>query len=247
VLLLERGDECCRSQTDVLDPTRFADSVNRALGLVPGRRLAVVLTANVDEQFRAPAERLGAVPVVQARDRGSAVALTKALLHIADRECRATVLVLPEGRLTTPRNRLVQSLAKAAWGVRCRPDLLVMIGARPTDPVPRQPWVQPGAPIEGLEDLSIRAVKRFVPCPSAEMARELYAHDALTATQLMAGTAERLLELPGTALDTRGADLGGMIPPADGRTGVLSLPDALPFSRSLRDQVTSGLCEAAVA
>jgi hypothetical protein len=236
-----------RAAWEQFDTAEFAGSVDRALSLVPGRRLMVVLTVDVDEHMSAHAERLGAIPMLQAGDRGTAPALAEALLRINDWEPRATVLVLPQAALGANRHRLAHPLAKAAWGVRRRPEVLVMIGAHPRGPVVRQPWIQPGDPINGLEDLCIRTVKRFVPHPSAQEASQLSQHDGLTGTQLMVGMARRLLELgrPGQPrlIDMPPGDLPSMIPTQDDRLGVLALPDALPHSRAPRPRVLmTGLC-----
>lgn len=260
--------ESLRESCLVQRGAQHEDGIDRAQRLVPGRRLAVVLTAGVDEQLADAARQRGARPLVQPLDRGPGTALGAALASIAHQDPQATVIVLPAGGRMGHRLRLAHYLAKAAWGVRCRPDLVVMLGVRATGPDPDERWIEPGAPIDGLEELAIRSIERFVTDPTPEVARALYERNALAGTEMMVGTVERLLDLSRavyptvvdalTLEDASLADqdaayerlawheLTDLIPSHDDGLAVLALPDALLSARAA-GHVWTGVAARAVA
>jgi mannose-1-phosphate guanylyltransferase len=83
--------------------------------------------------------------------------------------------------------------------VALRPDLPILIGAHPHAPV-TSGWIEPGAPVEGLEDLSVHAVKRVVDTTSLAEQRRLFESGALISTLVFVGRAGTLLELAAEAL-----------------------------------------------
>ena len=60
--------------------------------------------------------------------------------------------------------------------------------------------VEPGAPVEGLEDLWVRSVARFVDHASPAERRRLFESNALTSTSILVGRAGTLMELAARTL-----------------------------------------------
>ena len=166
-----------------------------ALRLVPPERLIVVTTRGRSRDGeRALAAAPGARHVVQPAYRGGAVEAFLSLLKVARDDPHAVVVILPGAIHVDQESSFVRGLARAARAARLRPDLPILIGASPRTPV-ADGWIEPGAPVEGLEMLAVRTVERFVDCaPPAERRRLFDAH-ALTSTLVLVGRVDRLLAL----------------------------------------------------
>jgi mannose-1-phosphate guanylyltransferase len=83
--------------------------------------------------------------------------------------------------------------------VALRPDLPILIGAHPHAPV-TSGWIEPGAPMEGLEGLSVHAVTRVVDTTSLAERWRLFESGALISTRVFVGRAGTLLALAADAL-----------------------------------------------
>lgn len=142
---------------------RLRRTVERALRLIPARRLVAVLARDT-----APGgvEALTGIPdlrcIVQPRHRGSAAEVFLPLLGIARQDPTATVVVLPSEHLGGRDGRFMLTVEKAVWAVGVRPDLLVLVGATARRPEPTYGWIEPGGLVEGLEHLAVRTVRSFV-------------------------------------------------------------------------------------
>jgi len=73
--------------------------------------------------------------------------------------------------------------------------VVVVIGAHPLGREIPCTWIDPGNPVEGLETLAVRTVRRFVGRPSRGEAIALYAGDALVNTHVVIAKVSALLEL----------------------------------------------------
>jgi mannose-1-phosphate guanylyltransferase len=176
--------------------SRYA--LERVSRLAPAGQLMTVLTRR---QAAAWAPELSAVPharrVVQPVYRGRAAEVLLPLLKIARQDPSATVVVLPADRQRADLDpRLLRYVSRAVWAIALRPDLPILIGAHPDAPV-ADGWIEPGPPVEGLEDLAIRVVKRFVDGASLVERRRLFEGNALTSTSIIVGRAGTLLALAG--------------------------------------------------
>ena len=61
-------------------------------------------------------------------------------------------------------------------------------------------WIEPGAPVEGLEELAVCSVKRFVDAASPAERRRLFEGNALTSTLIFVGRAGTLRALAARAV-----------------------------------------------
>ncbi len=115
-------------------------------------------------------------------------------LKIVRSDPSATVILLPAVQRVEHDARFLRYVGRALWATALRPDVPLIIGARPYAPAP-DGWIEPGAPVEGLETLAVHAVKRFVDDASAAERRRLVDGHALVSTSIFVARAQTLLEL----------------------------------------------------
>ena len=126
------------------------------------------------------AETPDVATIVQPAYRGSAAELFLPALLVARRDPDAVVLALRADE--THDGPVAPCLARAIRAVDLRPDLTVLVGARPRTTRAPDGFVEPGSPLEGCEELSLLAVRRFVyEAPRGLCARDLLAPAALAA------------------------------------------------------------------
>ena len=179
---------------------RRAGALERASRLVPPGQMVAVVTRRHARAWDAElADLPGARRLVQPAYRGRAVELLLPLLRIARRDPSATVVVLPAEHGIDHEARFLRYVSRAVWAVALRPDVPILIGAHPHVPVV-DGWIEPGAPVEGLEELAVHTVKRFVDAASPAERRRLFEGNALTSTLVFVGRAGTLLALAAHAL-----------------------------------------------
>jgi mannose-1-phosphate guanylyltransferase len=180
--------------------TRTQRTLQRAARLASAGQTIAVVTRQRAAAWDA---ELAAVPqvqrLVQPVDRGRAAEVLLPLLKIARHDPSATVIVLPAEPGVDLDARFLRYVTRAVWAVVLRPDLPIVIGAHPDTPAV-DGWIEPGAPVEGLEDLAVRAVKSFVDDASPAERRRLFDADALTTTGTFVGRAGTLRGLAARAL-----------------------------------------------
>jgi mannose-1-phosphate guanylyltransferase len=139
--------------------------VERASRVIPVSRLITVLTRDTSVSAE-----LGAVPglqhCLQPASRGTAPEVFLAALGVLRQDPHAVVATLPVDHLTEHGYRLMQYVARGAHAVAMRPDLPMIVGAYPGSRDPEYAWVDAGEPVDGLEALGVRAVRRLVTRPS---------------------------------------------------------------------------------
>jgi len=198
-----RGRGCHASARWPVAPTadaRAHGTLQRAARLAPTGQTVVVLTRR---RAAAWESELAAVPgiqrVVQPVDRGRAAEVLLPLLKIAHLDPAATVIVLRDDQSIDHDARFFRYVTRAVWAVVLRPDLPIVIGAPPDTPV-ADGWIEPGALVEGLEDLGVRSVKSFVDEASPAERHRLFDADALTTTSTFVARARTLRALAARAL-----------------------------------------------
>jgi len=175
-------------------------ALERASRLVPPGQMVTVVTRRHARAWDAElADVPGARRIVQPAHRGRAVEMLLPLLRIARRDPSATVIVLPAEHGIDHEARFLRYVSRAVWAVALRPDLPILIGAHPHAPV-TDGWIEPGAPVEGLEDLAVHAVKRFVDGASPSERRRLFESNALQSTLIFVGRAGTLRALAARAV-----------------------------------------------
>jgi mannose-1-phosphate guanylyltransferase len=162
-------------------PAAFERALDRATRLAPPHRVVAVVS-------RESAARCGGLlgagadvaTIVQPVYRGSAAELFLPALLVARRDPDAVIVALRADDLH--EGPVAPSLSRSVRAVARRPDLTVLVGARPRCARLPDGFVEPGSPLPGLEDLSLRTVRRFVyDAPRGLAARDVLAPAALAA------------------------------------------------------------------
>jgi mannose-1-phosphate guanylyltransferase len=172
----------------------FRQALGWAARLVPAERLVAVLARDRPLADGRTSEALPALQwLVQPAWRGSAAATFLPVLRIAAADPQAIVAVFLGAQHLEHDACFAGHVAEAVGAVSRRPDLPVVIGTAPGSPVVTCPWIEPGAGIEGLEAWGIRAVRRFVPRPSAAEVGALCRGEGLVNTRVVVAAARTLI------------------------------------------------------
>src|SRR5205085_1238272 len=162
-------------------PLALQRALDRATRLAPAQRVVVVASRESAPLCHAAlTETPGIATLVQPAYRGSAAELFLPALLVARRDPDAVIVALRAD--DTHDGPVAPCLARAIRAVDLRPDLTVLVGARPRTTRAPDGLVEPGSPLEGYEELSLLAVRRFVyEAPRGLCARGLLAPAALAA------------------------------------------------------------------
>jgi mannose-1-phosphate guanylyltransferase len=175
-------------------------TLERASRLAPAGQTVTVVTRRHAAAWQ---RELAALPpgscVVQPAYCGRAAELLLPVLKIARQEPTATVIVLPAGQRIDHEARFRRYVGRALWAVAARPDVPLLIGAQPHAPV-GDGWIEPGAPVEGLETVAVRSIRHFVDDASPAERRRLFADHALVSTSIFVARADTLLAVAERAL-----------------------------------------------
>jgi mannose-1-phosphate guanylyltransferase len=173
-------------------PRLMRRAIEHATKLVPHHRLVAVLCRDAAREC-APA--LADVPemtqIVQPNYRGSAAELFLPVLVIARRDPNAVVVALSAEEGAGHDGRLLPCVHKAVRAVGLRPDLVVLVGGRPRTGRALDGWIEPGRPVEGLEELAVHDIRRFV----YEPAHRAPSAPALLSTAAIVARARTLIAL----------------------------------------------------
>ncbi len=118
----------------------------------------------------------------QPENRGTAVALLHAVVHVLLREPAARVLVLPSDHYLEDERILDEAVALAVAAAEAEPERLVLLGARPEGDDREYGWILP-APGGARDPLP---VERFVEKPGPEEVQGLRRRGALLNTFVLA-------------------------------------------------------------
>jgi len=144
-------------------PAHMRHALARATRLVPHERLVSVVCRDAARNCGPVlADLPDATQIVQPTYRGRAVELFLAVLLIARRDPNAVIVALSAEESDNHDARLLPAVRNAVRAVGLRPDLTVLVGGRPRTGRAIDGWIEPGFPVEGLEDLAVRTIRRFV-------------------------------------------------------------------------------------
>ncbi len=198
-IVLDRGD---RDGADAREGrrahrgSRLRRVVDCARRLIPAERLIAVLARGSYAYYANELRDLPEVErLVQPAYRGTAASVFLPALKIARCDPDAVVVVMPNDPPLDYEARFMNHVAKAAQVTSARPDVPVVIGSHPALPDRRCGWIEPGAPLDGLEGVPVRAVRRFVHRPSPAEAGWLYESGGLINTQVFVARARTLIAL----------------------------------------------------
>jgi mannose-1-phosphate guanylyltransferase len=129
--------------------------------------------------------------IVQPENKGTAAGLLLPLLHIVDRDPRATVLVLPSDHFFHDEGALARSLQRATRLAGEDRRHVYLLGLAPDEADPELGYIVPAA----RKGDDTAAVRRFVEKPTLGAARQLVSEGAMLNMFIIAASARALLRL----------------------------------------------------
>jgi mannose-1-phosphate guanylyltransferase len=137
--------------------------------------------------------------LVHSRNRGTAIALLHALLHVSANDADACLVVLPSDHIVDDEVIMMRTILEAVEDARHSPSNVILIGAPAGAPDPSLGWIMPGPESAG----ATRPVMEFVEKPDLAKAAECVRLGAFRNTLILAGDARALLRLYARAVPER--------------------------------------------
>jgi mannose-1-phosphate guanylyltransferase len=182
--------------------------------------------------------------IVQPENKGTALGLLLALLHIVQRDRNATVVVLPSDHYVRRETVLAKTLLEAAQLARVDRRHVYLLGITPEEIDPELGYVVP----ECRASLDPSCVQRFVEKPPIETARGLVQGGALWNAFILAASATALVRLyaeryPGLVDQMTRAVIRDASCPQDApaASALYSVLPTLDFSRDVLEGQEAGL------
>jgi len=173
-------------------PSLLEEAILRAQAIVPRQRVCTV----VAEQHRVWwEEALRFMPrrnvIVQPQNRGTAVGLLLPLLHIAQRDPQARVVILPSDHYVRDEAVLARSLRQAASRLAFDTKNLWLLGISPEEADPELGYIVPG----NRDEAGALSVAQFVEKPPMTLARLMIERGGLWNAFILAGAVSAILRL----------------------------------------------------
>lgn len=173
-------------------PSLLQEAILRAEAIVPRQRVVTI----VAEQHRRWWETsLWSLPkrnvIVQPENRGTANGLLLPLLHIAQRDPEARVVILPSDHYVRDEAVLARALRQAAGKVGGDVANLYMLGISPDEADPELGYIVPGS----RDESGALRVTQFVEKPSMTLARRMIEHGGLWNAFILAGAVHAFIAL----------------------------------------------------
>jgi mannose-1-phosphate guanylyltransferase len=173
-------------------PPLVDEALRRARGIATTDRVCTVVAAQHRgwwRRLRGPLPALNVI--VQPQNRGTANGILLPLLHIAERDPNARIVLLPSDHHVQDEPVLAQALCSAVAQLRSRPAPILLLGLTPDEPDPELGYIVPG----DRNGQGSFEVAEFVEKPTTARARELIAAGALWNAFIIAAAAQTLLRL----------------------------------------------------
>jgi len=171
-------------------PSLLHEALRRAESLAPRRRICAVVASQHARWWQ---DSLSSLPLanvlVQPENRGTALGILLALLHILERDDLARVLVLPSDHHVRNEPALSAAMEQAVARVRKEPAAIVLLGMTPEEPDAELGYIVPAL---GAAD-RFASVASFVEKPTSTEAGALIARGALWNSFIVAAHAPSLL------------------------------------------------------
>jgi len=185
---VDRPKQFCRFGEE---KTLLGSTIDRALRLTGASHVVPVVAVEHRRWWQPELECVEADSILaQPLNRGTAVAVLHALLHILQRDDQATIVVFPCDHGIADEHRMLNALRTAIHSVRADATELVLLGVHPEHPETQYGWILPGSTAEG----AARPVRSFVEKPQDDVAVSLMEQGALWNTFMFAASARALLE-----------------------------------------------------
>ena len=216
-------------------PSLLQEALHRAEAVAPRQRICTIVAAHHRRWWEGPVWSLPSQNViVQPENRGTANGLLLPLLHIAQREPNARVVILPSDHYVQDEAPLGRALRQAAQQVANDPTHIYMLGIGPDEADPELGYIVPGS----RDDNGALKVAQFIEKPPMTLARSMIERGALWNAFILVGRVSTILALyaqryPDIAMEMRRAVQRDAANPADAlaASDLYSRLPELDFSR----------------
>lgn len=173
-------------------PSLLEEALQRATAVASVDRICVVVAEQHVEWWCRPLAGLAPSNVfVQPQNRGTALGILLAVLHVVERDPHARIVFLPADHHVGEEAVLARALGQAVAAVRARPADVVLLGVTPEEADPELGYIVPGGDLRA----GSAPVAWFVEKPTVAEATALIARGALWNAFIIAARATALLEL----------------------------------------------------
>lgn len=180
--------------------TLFEQTRKRVQFLIPLEKTAVILTHGHEPYFKhILADTPGRNVVIQPANRGTAPALLYALLRVSREAEEGSVAVFPSDHFVSDSRAFMEHVALGFEAVDLFPEVVVLLGIKPTAPETTYGWIEPGEAFWSTPRGQFYRVSRFWEKPRLESALHLWSHGALWNSFVVIGRVGTLLNLIGQA------------------------------------------------
>ena len=173
-------------------PSLLEEAIRRAEAIVPRQRVCTIVAEHHRVWWE---EALRFMPkrnvIVQPQNRGTAVGLLLPLLHIAQRDPQARVVILPSDHYVRDEAVLARSLRQAASRLTFDTRNLWLLGISPEEADPELGYIVPG----NRDEVGALHVAQFVEKPAATLARLMIERGGLWNAFILAGAVQAILRL----------------------------------------------------
>jgi len=174
--------------------TLLEQTLQRAESIIASERILVSLARDHAGWYSQQAGLLPSQCVVQPGNKGTAPAILHSLLSIAKLDGQGLVAILPCDHHYSDEPSFAFDLESAFETAAQRPDVVVLLGAKPDCPEVEYGWIEPGSPLRGGGS-EVFQVRAFQEKPTPDLARKLFERGCLWNTFVMVGTVEAFLRI----------------------------------------------------
>jgi mannose-1-phosphate guanylyltransferase len=177
-------------------PSLLHEALQRAESVVPKERICTIVAQQHRHWWDEPLSSLDPRNViVQPSNRGTAIGILLPLLHIADRDPQANVILLPSDHHVRDESILAIALQRAVDKLATNPGDLVLLGVAPEEADPELGYIVPANDEHIALSFEVQNVRQFVAKPALDHALDLILRGALWNVFIFAARAAALLKV----------------------------------------------------
>lgn len=173
-------------------PSLLQEALHRAEAIVPRARICTIVAEQHRRWWEGP---LWSLPpqnvIVQPENRGTAFGLLLPMLHIAQRDANARIIVLPSDHFVSDEATLVRALRRTSTQLQHDDSSLFMLGIDPDEADSELGYIVPGR----ADGRGVLRVEQFVEKPPLTLARQLIDRGGLWNAFILAGAVSAFIRL----------------------------------------------------
>lgn len=189
------GDSRPKQFCPLVDGKTLLDQTLRRAELadIPPAQVLISLNGQHSKWYWQESRLPASQRIVQPANKGTAPALTHALLSIGQIDPDAVVAVFPADHHYSVEHLFLEALNSAFAGAAAHPRSVLVLGARPRYPETQYGWIELGSRVSEEHDLF--KVRGFWEKPNLQTALELLSRDSVWNTFVMVGQVSAFLEM----------------------------------------------------